>query len=142
MRFTECPAFGKKCYNCGKNNHLSKVCRKKKVFGFGKEKASEYLMPLFIGAVNHSSSNNNNTSDEYFKTLVLQYKEIRFNIDTGSQTNILPAKTFKSLKDVQLVDTKARLTSYTGEHLLVLGKYLSWVNKTRLNSTSSIVYVT
>ena len=34
----QCPAFGKKCYNCGKNNHFSKVCRKKKVFGVGQSK--------------------------------------------------------------------------------------------------------
>ncbi len=41
----QCPAFGKKCYNCGKNNHFSKVCRKKKVFGVEQAKTSEHLEP-------------------------------------------------------------------------------------------------
>ena len=49
----QCPAFGKKCHNCGKNNHFFKVCQKKKVFGVEENKTSEHLEPLFIGAVNH-----------------------------------------------------------------------------------------
>ena len=86
----QCPAFGKKCHNCGKNNYFSKVCQKKKVFGVEENKTSEHLEPLFIGAVNHPSSNNGNIDDEYFKTLRMQDKKIRFKIDTGSQANILP----------------------------------------------------
>jgi hypothetical protein len=74
---------------------------------------------LFIGAVNHSS-NNNSTDDEYFKTLLIQQKEIKFKIDTGSQRNILPEKIFNSLKGVQLEATKAKLTSYTGQQLPVV----------------------
>ncbi len=53
---------------------------------------------------------------------MIQQKEIKFKIDTGSQANILPAKTFNSLKDVQLEATKAKLTSYTGGQLPVLGQ--------------------
>ena len=52
----------------------------------------------------------------------MQDKEIRFKIDTSSQANILPAEVFKSLKQVQLKATNAKLTSYTGEQLPVLGQ--------------------
>ena len=52
----------------------------------------------------------------------MQDKEIRFKNDTGSQANILPAEVFKSLKEVQLKATNAKLTSYTGEQLPVLGQ--------------------
>ena len=111
----QCPAFGKKCYNCGKNNHFSKVCQKKKVFGVEENKTNEHLEPLFIGGVNHPSSNNGKTDDEYFKTLRMQDKEIRFKIDISSQANILPAEVFKSSKEVQLKATNAKLTSYAGK---------------------------
>ena len=141
------------CFNCGKNNHFSKVCRAKRKVGLvEQDKSKEHLEPLFIGAVNYSSSkSNNNDEDEYFKTLVMQDKQIQFKIDTGSQANILPVTMFRSLKDVQLETTAVKLTSYTGEHLPVLGQcylkyndkilkffvvdtkqvYLSWVYKPR-----------
>jgi hypothetical protein len=120
----QCPAYGKTCFNCGKNNHFSKVCRAKRKVGFvEQDKSKEHLEPLFIGAVNYSpSKSNNNDEDEYFKTLVMQNKQILFKIDTGSQANILPVTTFRRLKDVQLATTAVKLTSYTGEHLPVLGQ--------------------
>jgi hypothetical protein len=74
------------------------------------------LEPLFIGAVNYSSSkSNNNDEDEYFKTLVMQDKQIQFKIDTGSQANILPVTTCRSLKDVQLETTAVKLTPVLGQ---------------------------
>jgi hypothetical protein len=108
----------------GKNNNFSKVCRAKRKVGLvEQDKSKEHLEPLFIGAVNYSSSkSNNNDEDEYFKKLVMQDKQIQFKIDTGSQANILPVTTFRSLKDVQLETTAVKLTSYTGEHLPVLGQ--------------------
>jgi hypothetical protein len=149
----QCPAYGKTCFNCGKNNHFSKVCRAKRKVGLvEQDKSKEHLEPLFIGAVNYASSkSNNDDEDEYFKTLVMQDKQIQFKIDTGSQANILPVTMFRSLKDVQLETTAVKLTSYTGEHLPVLGQcylkyndkilkffvvdtkqvYLSWVYKPR-----------
>ncbi|CAB4044721.1 Transposon Ty3-G Gag-Pol poly, partial [Paramuricea clavata] len=128
----QCPAYGKTCFNCGKNDHFSKVCRAKRKVGLvEQDKSKEHLEPLFIGAVNYSSSkSNNNDEDEYFKTLVMQDKQIQFKIDTGSQANILPVTTFRSLKDVQLETTAVKLTSYTGEHLPVLGQcYLKYNDK-------------
>ena len=52
----------------------------------------------------------------------MQDKKIRFKIDTGSQANILPAEVFKNSREVQLKATNAKLTSYTGEQLPVLGQ--------------------
>ena len=61
----------------------------------------------------------------------MQDKEMRFKIDTGSQANILPVEMFKSLKEVQLQATNAKLTSYIGEQLPVLGQcQLKYKDKT------------
>jgi hypothetical protein len=38
----------------------------------------------------------------------MQDKQIQFKIDTGSQANILPVTTFRSLKDVQLETTAVK----------------------------------
>ncbi|CAB3981546.1 Hypothetical predicted protein [Paramuricea clavata] len=108
-------------WKAGKDQYKtdSKLCRVKRKVGLVEhDKSKEHLEPLFIRAVNYSSSkSNNNDEDEYFKTLVMQDKQIQFKIDTGSQANILPITTFRSLKDVQLETTAVKLTSYTGEHL-------------------------
>ena len=53
------------CFNCGKNNHFSKVCRAKRKIGHvEQDKSKEHLEPLFIGAVNYSSSKSNNNDED------------------------------------------------------------------------------
>ena len=117
----QCPAYGKKCFNCDKSNHFTKVCRaKKKIYAIEQDKTHMVKdEPLFIGAVN---SNKTKQNKEGFKTLRIQQQEITFKIDTGSQANILPYSMFKKLKQVQLEKLTTKLTSYTGEYLPVVGQ--------------------
>ena len=83
------------------------------------DKASTDDEPLFIGAVKSIDNEEN-----VFKTLSIEGDQIKFKIDTGSQANIIPLLTFEKmkLKQTRLVRPTARLTSYTGDHLPVVGE--------------------
>ncbi|CAB3992300.1 Hypothetical predicted protein [Paramuricea clavata] len=113
----ECPAFGKKCFKCDKKNHFVKFCKSKKIHAV--DKASTDDEPLFIGAVNSIHNEEN-----VFKTLSIEGNEIKFKIDTGTQANIIPLPTFEKmkLKQTRLERPTAKLTSYTGDYLPVVGE--------------------
>jgi hypothetical protein len=83
---------------------------------------------LLIGAVNSIHN-----EDNVFKTLSIEGNEIKFKIDTGSQANIIPLPTFENmnLKQTRLEIPTAKLTSYTGDYLPVVGECnLNCNNKT------------
>lgn len=55
--------------------------------------------------------------------LLVLNKLVNFKIDTGAEVNIITKNVFDSLQtNVNIVHTKTKLTSYTGEKLNVLGK--------------------
>ena len=102
----QCPAFGKMCFDCGKNNHFSNMCLKKKVSAIEKRKSSDINVdytiddePLFLGAVNNKPSNAN---DNDSKTFVVEQHSIKFKINTGSQVNIFPLSLFLKLNKAKL----------------------------------------
>jgi hypothetical protein len=113
----KCPDFGKKGFKCDKKNHFAKFCKSKKIHAV--DKASTDDEPLFIGAVNSIHNEEN-----VFKTLSIEENEIKFKIDTGSQANIIPLPTFEKmkLKQTRLERPTAKLTSYTGDYLPVVGE--------------------
>ena len=124
----ECPAFGKKCYNCSKSNHFAKFCKsKKKVHTVDGVTDDE---PLFIGAVNSMRNENS-----IYKMLMVEGSQIKFKVDTGSQANILPLSMFTkmNIEPSRLGQSTTKLSSYTGELLPVVGQCSLKCNNTTLN---------
>jgi hypothetical protein len=97
------------------------------------DKASTDDEPLFIRAANSIHNVEN-----VFKTLSIEGNEIKFKIDTGSQANIILVPTFEKikLKQTRLERPTAKLTSYTGDYLPVVGECnLKCNNKTGVGKT-------
>ena len=133
----KCPAYGKTCFKCGKQNHYQKLCRAKQCVTnavheinndsannthSGCEKACANDSEYFIDTV--SASNFHISPDRAFVQLHIgpQKKQINFKIDTGSSANILPHKDYKSLNIKHpLEPPQHKLTSYTGNMLPVIG---------------------
>ncbi|XP_073952864.1 uncharacterized protein [Choristoneura fumiferana] len=86
----KCPAYGKPCYNCNRNNHFSNMCMKKKVHLIQQEdeqldEASGSLGDhFFIGLANVKSSGNEITQNFYIKDHLINVK-----MDTGAGCNII-----------------------------------------------------
>ena len=152
----KCPAYGKTCYKCGKNNHYQKLCRAKQwttssVHGINNddennthnvlynrcENACSSEREFFIDTV--SASNIHITPDHAYVPLHIgpQKKQINFKIDTGSSVDILPYKEFKSLSIKHpLQPPHHKLTSYTGNMLPLMGMVrLACVHKSKVTET-------
>ena len=116
----KCPAYGKKCLNCGKFNHFAKWCKsRKKIDTLSKKEEVEDLR--FISAFGkgrlHSSEN------ECFLNLEIHGLSIRLKIDTGSQANILPRRIFIKLRNKpELQQSSTKQTTYSGDTLSIVGR--------------------
>ena len=117
-----CPAFGKTCSSCKKQNHFAKMCRsqraKKTVQFLGTENDDTANASLFIDAVN-----SNEKSGFCDVNLIINKNFTTFKIDTGAQTNVMTKSKFDELqKHEKLVPTNVKLTTYSGQSLQVHGK--------------------
>jgi len=124
----QCPAYGKTCHKCQKLNHYQKYCKSKKVFGIDNENTETQAEApqqkpevFFIGSIGEDI----NANSVCFATLPIEGKEVKFKIDTGSQANIIPLNTFKTLPNYQKIPvrkTNAVLTSYSNDNIPCIGK--------------------
>ena len=135
----KCPAYGKKCLNCGKFNHFAKWCRsRKKIDTLSKKEEAEDLR--FIGALGkgrpHSSEN------ECFVNLEIHGLSVRLKIDTGSQANILPWKIFKKLSNKpELQQSSTKLTTYSGDTLSIVGRCNLSCQDKNLESGNNLLFL-
>ena len=123
-----CPAYGKKCFKCGKLHHFASKCRSKastnssseihgieisedrpgEVFGAGKETRKRWLEPA------------------QQVTLRLQSgKYLRFQPDKGAQCNVIPIDLYKKATSDfnmrKVIQQKSTLVAYGGSQVKVLG---------------------
>ena len=118
-----CPAFGKSCDCCGKQNHFAKKCREKRssntrnsVRAIGEP--DEVFPAREVATL---------LDDSQCVTLKLDSGNyIRFQIDSGAQCNVLPLKLYKrATKDVQMNDVtkcQSSILAFGGSRLTVVGE--------------------
>ena len=152
-----CPAYGKVCSACGKQNHFAAVClSSKRVKLVHVENTSSSTdsddNEFFIGAVfknpksesseselssNNSESNNSKVAVEpnsYIVDVVSSeidnLNDIYFKLDTGAQCNIIPRNVYNQIPNKpKLHKTKDKLTSYDGSSIEVEGKCIVRITK-------------
>ena len=129
-----CPAQGKQCNTCGKNNHFAKVCRAKQ----SPQKQQGPRQAQNIRQIG-SASPPSESDDEYLFTLTKKKTkspavEVKINncpvqmiLDTGASTNIIDEDTYTKLaatSDIRLQKSDAQLFAYnTDTPLKTLGKF-------------------
>ncbi|XP_008179138.1 uncharacterized protein K02A2.6-like [Acyrthosiphon pisum] len=83
---------------------------------------------FFIGVVGENK--NNNSDKDWIVKLKTNGTEIRYKIDTGAQANVLPSEILKCINPQVLIEpTKAKLSTYDGNNIKVLGKLNTQVDK-------------
>ena len=97
-RKEECPAWGQKCLGCGGRNHFRKVCRKNKprgVHGISEQASDESHIEWLAGVAVDSHVHAVDTAKyakEIYTEMIIDDKSVKFQIDCGASTNILPDK--------------------------------------------------
>ena len=123
----KCPARGKTCNSCGKQNHFAKMCRTRGVHSLDSNKNDEeeegeklLIQSLSVGAVNAGGS-----YPSAFVTLQLgaATHSCRFKLDTGAEANVIPLQTLKTFapRPIELRTTKQSLQAYGGSQIRCVG---------------------
>ncbi|XP_063370221.1 uncharacterized protein LOC134658469 [Cydia amplana] len=106
----KCPAYGQRCAKCHRSNHFAKVCRMYAVQGDSTDQV------CLINSINKNK--------RWSVDLLINGASITFNLDSGADTNVLPLRFLPeigySVND--LVQTRIRLTAYSGDQINVAGK--------------------
>ena len=140
-RRATCPAYGQTCSYCSKLHHFEKVCRMKKNTqnrGIHSLEESESVNSIAIETKPNQSQNDtyeyvyidsigneqNFVPDTAYADIKLETGDIvKFKVDTGAQTNVLPLSVYKHMNQPPpLTKANQRLQSYTGQSLDVKGK--------------------
>lgn len=121
-----CPAKGKRCDNCNKWNHFSKVCRSvhksKSVHEVTACPESDTESDFYIDSI--ESNYDHVKNQQAFAKVNIGPKSfpVDFKLDTGSQANILPEKVYNKLGSLDILRSPQRkLSAYDGGQLRTLG---------------------
>jgi hypothetical protein len=137
----ECPAKGKTCLNCNKENHFAIVCRSKPVRREHTGSKSNRRGNAGTKQVNEIASNETESSDEEYTYSITEHKvnaistklpmvkvkindtRCRFLVDTGATVNILDEHTYRLVGTPKLqTRNRPKLQPYGGgRSLQILG---------------------
>ena len=131
----KCPAFGKTCSTCGKNNHFAAKCEAKKACGtkgktFSRKKvykiddnamftySSEEILSMTL---EHSANavSRAKYQSKIHATMEISGQQVKMQVDSGVSCNVMPRKLLP--KDTVIPKTDLKLTSYSKTNLEVLG---------------------
>ena len=109
-----CPAFGKTCNVCHKQNHFAKVCKAttKEVHTVGNESARDE-QPFLIGTIGSKQV----ADKDWYVNFQINNCTIPFKIDTGAQCNVMPRSTCNEAGIVTSGRSRLKLISYSGHEI-------------------------
>ena len=119
----KCPAFGQKCHRCGNMNQYQSLCRSKTVASVHIDDGTDQYE---ISTVGEQPSRANKALVNLYVNRRQLGNEIRFQVDTGSECDLLPLKMYKSITGDNTVERLEKcnnsIVSYTGERKQIAGK--------------------
>lgn len=129
----KCPAYGKKCKKCGKENHFAAKCKSKlekskkgrPIHTISESSGScEDIMTITDVCEEQETINQvkeaHSKTQQLFAGMMLNKKVIDFQIDCGATCNVLPIHLLNP--DTQLEKTEKVLVMYNKSRLKPLGK--------------------
>ena len=148
-----CPAKGKKCHNCEKYGHFSKVCRGQRKSDYNESKVHHIASSQentvssgsddeFIHTVTrHNQSNARRPKPE--ATISIGKSKISMLIDSGASVNIMDMDTFSKLSPaLTLQKSSTKIHAYGNVHsLFVEGKFTAIVETRRRYATATFYVV-
>ena len=148
----QCPAKGKVCHACKKQNHFSSVCRSK-----GKPKArsvnkvektntcdtSSDSNDDYVFGIHEQENVNSVKSKQPSLNVTVNGLNVRMLVDTGSSINVLDESTYNKFQvKPKLSKTDTKVFTYgSNTNFPLLGKFIGTL-ETRHKFTTATIYVT
>ena len=149
----DCPAWGKSCSKCGMQNHFAVECRseaKRQTFHAVYEdnvpevfddysSAEEYIF-----AVETDKQENVQYNKKLFATMIINSKQVQFQLDTGATVNVLSVQEYKEISNDQtlagLSKSNATLCMYNNTVIKPIGKVRLSVRNPKNNKKYNIEF--
>ena len=114
-----CPAFGKTCNVCHKQNHFARVCKAttKEVHTVSNASTRDE-QPFFIGTIGSKQVGDK----DWYVNFQINNCTIPFKIDTGAQCNVMPRSTCDEAGIITSGSSRSKLVSYSGHEIKTIGK--------------------
>ncbi|KAK3092066.1 hypothetical protein FSP39_024867 [Pinctada imbricata] len=116
------------CHNCKKVGHLSKKCPNKEENPKPRRKQkgrNHYVDDTSDEEEQYDMFNVEDTvnrlTEPYKVVLEINKTPVTMEIDTGASVSIISEETFRDLGKLKLSESKAKLKTYTGEDMAILG---------------------
>jgi len=155
-RPNNCPAYGKTCNKCGGPNHFSYRCRSKGMKNMNQlgasveEDALEGAHPsddeYFVGAMQCIKLKVESLSDSrdraWFEPVRVCGSVINMKIDSGAETNTIPAKTWKKIRDNPKLEFSSVTLKALGDTVIEHEGVAQVAMRVKNRSVKAEVYVT
>lgn len=122
----KCPAYGKTCHKCKRNNHFSSVCVAKTVACLSaddesNESESDVYIINTLDAINVNEIETAEKS--WIERIKVEEKEMPFKVDSGAGIDVLPLSMMEKIKgEIEIRQTKIKLRPYVGNCINVYGE--------------------
>ncbi|XP_057709985.1 uncharacterized protein K02A2.6-like [Corythoichthys intestinalis] len=132
----QCPAYGKKCNNCNKDNHYARCCknnaRKGKVDAVDDHDGKE---EFYVDAVNDQKG-----EKDWITTLKVNDIHLQFKLDTGANVNVMSETDFMKIRPRPKIHrANLKVTAYAGADIPKKGKCI--VNVTHKNIVHKLSFI-
>lgn len=138
----KCPAFGKKCTNCGKVNHFKSVCRSNRptfinrnIHLLNDDDSDE--MTVLMGVLTLGSQCN----DCWYENVLINCIPFTVKIDTGAQVNVMSQNDASLLGDIQILPTNITLEAFGGQKISPIGLIRVEIKQTNEMISTDILIV-
>lgn len=120
----ECPAFGKQCRSCNKQNHFSSMCKQRQITTIDTHTDSD-SSEYYIDTINNTNETSKDTSDSkafpWIEQIKMNGKNVPSKIDTGAETDVLPLNLLKKIGPIELRTTTVTLRAFGGQKIKPTG---------------------
>ena len=123
------------CHQCSVVGHTQSQCASVQAFRKArKQKASHYMEgndsdspddsphPESMSHITDSTLNKLSKNEPYHVSVKVNGKPIRMEVDTGSPWTIVSAETFRQIGSAQVKQSNAKLNTYTGDKVPIVGE--------------------
>lgn len=122
----ECPAYGKQCRSCGKQNHYSSMCKQRAVATIETHTDSEGSSEYFIGILNTFDETSSETADSitfpWLESIKMNEKKVDSKIDTGADMDVMPLNVLRKIApNTELRATSVTLRAFGGQKIKPTG---------------------
>lgn len=118
-KIRQCPAWGKRCMKCKKENHFASLCQNQHIKAINlKEDESDSEI---LWSISENKPPKQINAVEWTECLEVNNMKISFKLDSGAEVNVLPIDLIKKMENVDIVPTDRKLSSYSGHEVKIKG---------------------